>query len=565
MTDETVIAPRLSAHTSLSRPTFCEFFCGGGMARAGLGAGWACLLANDNDDRKAASYAANWGRSGLVVADIANISAADLPGRADLAHASPPCVGVSLAGGRKGLGPEAWTFMRLMQEKHVEGRAPRIIMVENVPDLLTSLDGEDFDRVCGAFIDMGYRVGAVVVDAALFVPQSRERLFVIAVRNSVDVPSAIIVDRPGLPFHSEAVVKALRRQKAAPIWWRLPVPPAHNLTLADILDDRGMRWDAPAKTAEIIGTMEQPHLDRLDEDKRAGGLLIRSLNSRTRDGIPRWESRPDLIANCLRTAGGGSSIQRLLFVDGTSVRTRKISPVEYARAMGLPDSYRLPAGLTAPYNLIGDGVVVPVVRWLAEHILEPILRAPDLSLAAENFAPCRRIEEREKTMTKPMFSEDGENRCLLTEEELYDECLHAAATIVVALVLGCEFLDCRLNDDGYKWPTPISRIELMSANDWGPEEALSASAAIHEAGSLAVAKRQGRGHHLIRLGKEHSGTPKLLDDPKVWKAIEALAQFIRDNYEGEGCYGALGTASPGGDFPALKLIKSMDLPCLTFA
>ncbi len=49
---------------------------------------------------------------------------------------------------------------------------------------------------------------------------------------------------------------------------------------------------------------------------------------------------------------------------------------------------------------------------------------------------------------------------------------------------------------------------------------------------------------------------KLLDDPKVWKAIEALAQFIRDNY------GALGTASPGGDSPALKLIKSMDLPFL---
>jgi hypothetical protein len=164
---------------------------------------------------------------------------------------------------------------------------------------------------------------------------------------------------------------------------------------------------------------------------------------------------------------------------------------------------------------------------------------------------------------KPMFSEDGEP--LMTEEQLYDECLHAAATVVVAFVFGCEFEDCRFNDDGCKWPTSISRIELMSANDWWPEEACSAIAAIHEAGSMAVAKRHGRGHHLIRLGTEHSGTPKLLDDPKVWKAIEALAQFIRDNYEGEGCYGALGTASPGGDSPALKLIKSMDLPSLTFA
>ena len=130
---------------------------------------------------------------------------------------------------------------------------------------------------------------------------------------------------------------------------------------------------------------------------------------------------------------------------------------------------------------------------------------------------------------------------------------------------GCKFLDCRLNDDGYKWPTFISRIELMSADDWWIEESFRARAAIHEAGSMAVAKRHGRGHHLILLGMENSETDRLLDDPKVWKAIEALAQFIRDNYEGKGCYGALGTASPGGDSPALKLIKSMDLPSLTFA
>jgi hypothetical protein len=169
-------------------------------------------------------------------------------------------------------------------------------------------------------------------------------------------------------------------------------------------------------------------------------------------------------------------------------------------------------------------------------------------------------------MTKPMFSEDGENRPLLTEEELHDACLHAAATIVVALVYGCEFVDCRLNDNGYRWPTSISHIQLSSADDWCIEESFVAHAAIHEAGSMAVAKRHGRGHHHIRLGWEDSGTtPELLDDPKVWKAIEALAQFIRDNYEGEGCYGASGTAGPGGDSPALKLIKSMDLPSLTFA
>ena len=98
---------------------------------------------------------------------------------------------------------------------------------------------------------------------------------------------------------------------------------------------------------------------------------------------------------------------------------------------------------------------------------------------------------------KPMFSEDEEHRPLLTPEELRDACIHTAATIVVAFVYGCEFGDCRLDDDGYKWPTSISRVELMSADDWSLDEDIVSLTAIHEAGSMAVAKHHGRGPHLI--------------------------------------------------------------------
>jgi DNA (cytosine-5)-methyltransferase 1 len=51
---------------------------------------------------------------------------------------------------------------------------------------------------------------------------------------------------------------------------------------------------------------------------------------------------------------------------GTGHRARNPSP---------PDSYKAPADRTAAYNLIGDGVAVPVVRFLAAHILEPVLQA----------------------------------------------------------------------------------------------------------------------------------------------------------------------------------------------
>lgn len=50
--------------------SFYEFFAGGGMARAGLGPDWQCLLANDFDPKKAASYAANWGADHLRVGDV---------------------------------------------------------------------------------------------------------------------------------------------------------------------------------------------------------------------------------------------------------------------------------------------------------------------------------------------------------------------------------------------------------------------------------------------------------------------------------------------------------------
>lgn len=161
---------------------------------------------------------------------------------------------------------------------------------------------------------------------------------------------------------------------------------------------------------------------------------------------------------------------------------------------------------------------------------------------------------------KPMFSEDDERRPLMTEEELRDACLHDAATIVVAVELGCEFEDCRLTDDGYKWPTSISSVDLKYPKSWRGAEAFPAIASIHEAGCQAVAKRHGRGPQRVN-NFFAVRTSDLLDEPRIWKAIEALAQFIRDNYEGDGCYGAIGTAchEVGENSAALSLIKSMGL------
>ena len=107
-----------------------------------------------------------------------------------------------------------------------------------------------------------------------------------------------------------------------------------------------------------------------------GKLTVGAIYKRTRrgkDGKPqqRAEIRFDGVAGCLRTPIVGSSRQEILIVEGNKLRSRLISPREAARLMGLPDTYRLPTSNNETYHLTGDGVVVPVVQFLAVCLLEP--------------------------------------------------------------------------------------------------------------------------------------------------------------------------------------------------
>ena len=48
--------------------------------------------------------------------------------------------------------------------------------------------------------------------------------------------------------------------------------------------------------------------------------------------------------------------------------------------MGLSDEYKLPKTYNEAYHLMGDGVAVPVVRYLAENLLEPIILSSDAKI-----------------------------------------------------------------------------------------------------------------------------------------------------------------------------------------
>ncbi len=372
--------------------SFYEFFAGGGMARAGLGAGWRCAFANDFDSMKAAAYAANWGDDHLVRGDVAALAPAALPGRADLAWASFPCQDLSLAGGRAGLGgPEAatrsgafWPFWRLMRALRAAGRAPRTIVLENVPGVLRSHGGRDFAALGAALAAGGYRWGAVVVDAARFVPQSRPRVFFLAIDAAAEIPASLQAEGPDPAWHPPALVAA--RAGLSPeaaggwLWWRPPAPACAPVALDRIIEDApaGVDWHAPEVTARLIGMMSEANRAKLAAAAAEGRRRVGFVYRRSRPGPDgasrqRAEVRFDGVAGCLRTPAGGSSRQTVLVVEGARLRSRLLSPREAARLMGLPDGYALPARYNDAYHLAGDGVCVPVVRFLAAAILEPVL------------------------------------------------------------------------------------------------------------------------------------------------------------------------------------------------
>lgn len=373
----------------MARPlTFYEFFAGGGMARIGLGAGWSCAFANDFDPVKAATYRANFADAAdhFHEGDVWKLSEADLPGRADLAWASSPCQDFSLAGARAGLtggrSSAFFGFWRLMEALDDADRAPGIIVIENVVGLLTSHGGADFAALGAALGARGYRFGALEIDAASVLPQSRPRVFVIAAR---EVPAGLTGDSP---FHTRAVKAAhaaLPDAVAANwVWWRLAAPPARNTNLAAMLEpDDAVAWHSPEETERLTALMGPLHRARMDAASgRAVGAVFRRTRIEDGRSTQRAEVRFDGLAGCLRTPRGGSSRQAIVVVEGGRVRSRLLSPREAARLMGLPDSYRLPRTTTGALHVAGDGVAVPVVRWLARELLEPLLSRTTV-LAAE--------------------------------------------------------------------------------------------------------------------------------------------------------------------------------------
>ncbi len=338
--------------------TMHEFFAGSGLVAYGLKEMFRPVWANDICPKKAAIYKENFTNKHFVLDDIKNISGNSLP-YAHLSWASFPCQDLSLAGSIGGIDAERsgliWEWLRILQEMPEK---PALLLIENVTGLLSTNAGANYTKLHYALLRLGYKSGAILIDAALFVPQSRPRVFVIAVKLDLPIPADLYDSGPNW-LHNKAAV-ALGRTLPHWIWWHTAKPPKRRQNLADIID-----FSLPYNKDDVLKLIPPHHQEKLDIFDE----IVATGYRRTRHGKQCLELRFDGIAGCLRTPEGGSSKQFLIVKKNGELHARLLSPREAARLMGAPDSYILSGTYNDGYKAMGDAVALPVASFIGKSFL----------------------------------------------------------------------------------------------------------------------------------------------------------------------------------------------------
>lgn len=164
----------------MTKIRYADLFCGlGAFHQAFKGnPSFECVFASDIDEGARRIYERNHGLR--PEGDVRNVSADDFPD-VELICAGIPCQSFSIAGSRKGFGDQNgnlfWEVARI-----VERKMPRMVMVENVKNLLSHDGGKTYETMKRTLDDLGYSVFAKVLDSSHYgSPQCRQRVFIVAV------------------------------------------------------------------------------------------------------------------------------------------------------------------------------------------------------------------------------------------------------------------------------------------------------------------------------------------------------------------------------------------------
>lgn len=302
--------------------TYATHFCGIGGACWGIEqAGLACVHAIDIKQDQVDFRAKNLGHQ-AVCDDITLYEFKDADA-ADLLWTSPPCQTFSTAAREQAIKTkeDARDNLFLHSIRYVEKFKPRFVVLENVTGLLTHAKGETLNAMRDHFKRLGYHVEYNVLNAVHWLPQERERIFMVASR---DGEKGLIPSEDGLrsrPFGS-------------------------------IMEHGQVQYGfGPGTYKTIISKV---------------GRVSAST------GSPfdfRLVGPEDVLPTITCGWGGGATRKKVGILDEVAGVTflRHPTPREGARAQGLPDSWQLP-GDTLAWEMIGNAVPSEVARAIVWHI-----------------------------------------------------------------------------------------------------------------------------------------------------------------------------------------------------
>lgn len=315
----------------MAKFTFIDLFAGIGGTRLGYeNAGGECVFTSEWDKYAQKTYETNFGE--IPFGDIRQIKTSQIPDF-DILLAGFPCQPFSIAGVSKKIslgrahgfqddkqGNLFFEIARIIQDKRPAG-----FMLENVKNLVSHDKGNTFKVILKILDELGYTTDYKVIDAKHFVPQHRERTYIVGFRKDL-VPKNFKFDFPKLPKTSPEFQKILEKNVNG------------KYTLSDKL------WNY------LVGYAEKHR-----QKGNGFGFGLADLKGVTRTLSARYHK-------------DGSEI----LIPQKGKNPRRLTPRECARLMGFPDSYKISVSDTQAYRQFGNSIVVPVVSAIAKKVSETL-------------------------------------------------------------------------------------------------------------------------------------------------------------------------------------------------
>lgn len=344
-----------------SPPTFIDLFAGIGGTRLGLErAGARCVFTSEWDKFARITYAANFEVEHAIRGDITELPTDEIPEH-DILIGGFPCQPFSIAGVSKkaslgrshGFACETQGTLFFDIARILEKRRPAAFLLENVKNLLSHDKGRTFEVIRRTLEEeLEYSVSWRVIDARHWVPQHRERVFIVGFRDGWKFP-----------------------------WDAVEIPEASPRIGSILHPEDGTEASEAPYTLQDSGRVNPKYTL---SDKLWGYLQEYAERHRKRgNGFGFGLVGPDDVARTLSARYYKDGSEILVRQEGTN--PRRLTPRECARLMGFDRptgaEFRIEVSDTQAYKQFGNSVVVPVVEAIAKpliHVLADPERATEL-------------------------------------------------------------------------------------------------------------------------------------------------------------------------------------------